>query len=120
MTECVSRSRKEEMKEVEKVWGEEIWLVNNEKYCAKLIIMNSGAEGSYHYHKEKQETFTGMEGHARLIIEGKTYVLHPYCRSKTIYPGERHKLVALTDCVILETSTHHEDGDTYREELSKA
>ena len=44
-------------KEVKKVWGKELWIVNCDKYCGKLLYLDKGATSSYHYHKEKQETF---------------------------------------------------------------
>jgi len=105
--------KKEERKEVDKSWGGEIWLVNN-IYCGKLLVVEKNKECSYHYHKNKQETFICLEGHALLTIEGKEYDLNPMATGKTIFPGEYHKFKGLDKTLILEVSTHHEDEDTYR------
>jgi len=106
-------------KTVEKVWGEEVWLVNCDKYCSKLLVLNEGAECSYHYHPEKQETFYAIEGYVLLTVEGKDYKLAPFLRPKTIYPNEKHKFKGITNAVILETSTHHDEEDVVRLTESK-
>ncbi|MFW9991908.1 MAG: cupin domain-containing protein [Candidatus Odinarchaeota archaeon] len=105
---------KENPKYVEKLWGEEIWLVNNDKYCGKLLIVNRNARCSVHSHPKKQETFKAIEGFALLTINGKEYMLAPFTRPKTILPGEVHSFYGITECVILEISTHHDDEDVIR------
>lgn len=120
--------RKEEIKIVKKVWGKEIWLVNNELYCAKLLSIDPGAKTSVHCHHKKQETFYGLEGAVALIIEGKTYDLNPNARPKTILPGEFHQFVSMAEradgdeawAIILEVSTHHDDSDVERRTESVA
>jgi mannose-6-phosphate isomerase-like protein (cupin superfamily) len=110
---------KEPRKVVEKVWGYELWLVNCDEYCSKLLIVDRKAECSYHCHKDKKETFTCLEGGAILTIEGEEFHLLPWARSKTIFPGEYHSFRALKKTVILEVSTHHEDDDSFRLTESK-
>lgn len=105
---------KEEIKVVPKVWGEEWWLVNNDKYCGKLLKVDRGAESSLHYHPVKQETFYCLDGQVGLIISGKSYMLGPYSRPKTIMPLEAHMFTGLIKSVILEISTHHDDNDVVR------
>lgn len=105
---------KETIKEVKKTWGMEVWLVNNDKYCGKILYLDKGAEGSYHYHKEKQETFFCQKGQVVLTIEGRDYMLNPFSRPKTIKPGKLHSFRGITDAVILEISTPHSDEDVYR------
>jgi len=111
--------KKEPRVDVEKVWGSEIWMVNNESYCAKYLVVDRGATCSYHCHPVKMETFFAVEGYVRLKIEGKEYVLAPFTSAKTILPGQFHKFHGLTECVILEVSTHHEDSDVVRLSESK-
>jgi len=111
--------RKEPFKEVEKAWGEEIWLVNSGKYCGKLLLLDRGAESSYHYHKNKTETFYAIEGYAVLTVEGKEYILAPFARPKTIEPKEKHKFRGITETVILEISTYHDEADVVRLTESK-
>jgi len=106
--------RKENIKIVEKVWGNEEWIVNCDSYCGKLLRLNKGAASSLHYHKQKQETFYALEGQVALTIEGRDYMLNPYSRPKTIMPLEKHQFHGLTDAVILEISTYHDDTDVVR------
>lgn len=105
---------KEAFNEVEKVWGEEIWLVNRPEYCGKLLVLDKGAQSSYHYHKKKQETFYCIEGYAVLTVEDKEYMLAPFARPKTIFPNEKHMFRGITEAVILEVSTQHDEADVYR------
>lgn len=112
--------RKEKLKVVPKVWGEELWLVNSDKYCGKLLTVNKGAESSYHYHREKEETFYCLYGKVSLTIEGKDYTLTPHSCPMTIEPNEKHSFVGLVESVILEVSTHHDNSDVVRLTESKS
>lgn len=104
------------MIEVKKVWGKEVWVVNNDKYCGKLLHLNAGATCSYHYHQEKQETFYCLEGDVWLTVEGEEFLLEePY----TIYPCRPHKFFGISNAVILEVSTTHREDDVVRLSDSK-
>lgn len=111
---------KEDLKEVKKDWGRELVIVNCPKYCGKLLYLDRGAESSCHKHMVKQETFFCLEGTAGLTIEGKVYMLTPFTRPKTILPGRLHSFTGVTDAVILEVGTHHDDRDVIRLTESKA
>ena len=110
---------KEEIKTVQKVWGKEIIIVNRKEYCGKLLCVDYGSQSSYHYHKEKTETFYALSGTVALTIDKKDYMLTPFTRPKTIMPGQGHMFTGLTGAVILEISTHHDDNDVVRETESK-
>ena len=56
----------------------------------------------------------GLEGSALLVIEDNEHLLTPFNLPKTIMPGERHTFYGITDAVILEVSTHHDDADSVR------
>ncbi len=43
--------------QVPKGWGGEIVIVNNDLYCGKILVFNSGCQFSMHYHLIKQETW---------------------------------------------------------------
>ena len=109
----------EDFKTIEKAWGEEIILVNCLEYSSKLLILDRDAVSSYHYHPQKKETFYCIEGYALLTIEGKEYKLAPFLRPKTIFPNEKHKFRGISEAVLLEVSTHHEDTDVFRLTESK-
>ena len=42
---------------VEKDWGHEIWMANNqsENYCGKILRINQGYNSSLHFHLDKHE-----------------------------------------------------------------
>lgn len=108
------------MKEVKKVWGKEIWIVNCKEYCSKLLYLDKGAESSTHYHKAKQETFYVLEGQISLLVEDKFHILVAMkSEPVTIMPREIHKFRGVLDSVILEISTHHDDEDVVRLTESK-
>ncbi len=103
-----------------KRWGVEKWLVNNEMYCGKFLILHPDKATSIHCHKEKHETFHVLEGqfeilflstvekaiHKVLAVKGDTYEVPPH-----VY----HSVKGLDyNNVILEISTHHDDNDSYR------
>lgn len=108
------------MKEVKKVWGREVILINCPKYCGKLLYLDEGAQSSIHYHGEKQETFYCIEGAVSLMVEGENYVLKPFTRPKTVMPGQHHSFLGLANSVIIEVSTHHKESDVFRITESKA
>lgn len=112
---------KEEIKTVKKVWGKEVIIVNREEYCGKLLLVDSGAQSSYHYHRRKIETFYALKGTIALTIDKKDYMLTPFSRPKTIMPNQLHMFTSLgvIDAVILEISTHHNEKDVIRETESK-
>lgn len=111
--------RKESIRTIDKIWGEEIILVNDD-YCGKLLVLDRNAESSYHYHPRKKETFYCLEGYAVLTIEDKEYMLAPFTRPKTIEPNEKHKFKGITEAIILEVSSFHDDTDVVRITPSKA
>lgn len=51
---------------VEKVWGYERILHNDELYCMKELVINPGFQSSLHYHKRKTETFLVVSGEIEL------------------------------------------------------
>lgn len=103
-----------------KVWGREIWLVNEGEYCCKLLEVRKGASGSLHYHITKKETFLIAIGKIRLEYDGSTMTLKAGPKVVTILPGKPHRFKALKNSAILEISTHHKDSDVIRMEASKA
>ena len=104
---------------VPKGWGNELIIENNEMYCGKLLKFKKGCKFSMHYHMIKDETWYVEKGEFiyRWIdtetAEIKVVRLYPedVVRQR---PGQPHQLEAVTDGVVFEVSTHHEDSDSYR------
>jgi len=115
------------MKTVKKVWGEELWIVNNDKYCGKILTVKKGFRCALHYHKKKHETFYVLEGNPYLEVSSGTARKRAFFYEGTAKEGDDfeinpyviHRFSAPTGEVkIIEFSTHHEDSDSYREVLS--
>jgi quercetin dioxygenase-like cupin family protein len=108
-------------KVVEKMWGYEKWITNTPKYCTKEMGLERGFRCSLHFHKVKDETFYVLKGKVLMEIQTDSSekiierVLSPGATIR-IFPGIKHRFSGLEDSVILESSTHHEDSDSYRVE----
>ena len=105
---------------VPKVWGKEIWLVNEPEYCLKMLEIKKGASGSLHYHPVKKESFIVANGKIRLEYGDKVETLKAGPQAIAILPGTPHRFKALKESAILEVSTYHDDQDVVRLEQSKA
>ena len=97
----------------EKVWGREEWIVNNDKYCGKKLVLDKGKRCSLHHHKIKDETFYVQDG--KVLMElGKVERVMNVGEVIEIHRGELHRFSGLEDSVIFEFSTQHFDNDSYR------
>ena len=104
----------------EKAWGHELWIINNELYCGKLLVFKKDKEFSMHYHLLKDEAWYISKGKfeykfidtetsklkSRIVTEGDC--IH-------LLPGQPHQMLALEEgSCIFEVSTQHFDSDSYR------
>ena len=107
------------LQEVQKGWGKEIWLANNNKYCGKILKFNAGSKFSMHYHVDKEETFYILDGHLKLkyfdLSNAEEKIQDLYSGDVVDIPQfNPHKIEAIKESTIIEISTHHEDSDSYR------
>lgn len=110
------------VKTVEKSWGKEEWLANNqgEGYCAKYLYINAGHKFSMHMHVLKAETFILVNDAIAQLLYVDTELGEE--RSMDLVMGVPvdiprfmpHSVKAITDTVVLEVSTFHRDDDSYR------
>ena len=108
------------IKLVNKGWGYEKWIVNNKKYCGKLLFFNKGKRCSWHYHKIKDEVFYLQSGLLRVYYSEDNNL--QTAQQKLLMPGEnfhvytglRHQMIALEDSELFEFSTQHFDSDSHR------
>ncbi len=97
---------------VEKPWGHEIWWAQSDRYVGKVLHVKAGHRLSLQYHERKDETIHLWSGDMVLVLgEGEALreqAMRPgeSCR---IPPGTRHRMIAITDCDILEVSTPEVD-----------
>lgn len=108
----------------EKVWGEEIWIINNEDYCFKILVLKPGFQCSLHRHLQKRETFVVYAGLVKLEqcdVRGKHFEETLISGDqRTIQPKTLHRFSSENGAVIYEISTTHSDFDVERLEESKA
>ena len=103
---------------IDKIWGYEKIIENNEKYCLKFLIFNHRWMNSWHMHFNKDETFYVTKG---------LFYLATYCNGETkdglLYPGDSirikpktiHRLCGLNfHNEVLEASTYFDDKDVER------
>lgn len=104
---------------VQKLWGWEEWIVNNEKYCGKKLVFRKGFRCSLHFHKIKEESFYILAGiiHLELVCNGvrRVRIMRPG-DVEHISVGVVHRITALTNAEVMEFSTQHFDEDSYRVE----
>ncbi|MPZ24253.1 MAG: cupin [Dehalococcoidia bacterium] len=102
---------------VDKPWGYELIWAETEGYVGKVIHIYAGRRLSLQYHDQKLETQMLIAGRAKLIADGPDGALDevemmPW-KGYTIRPYQRHRLVAIDDCDVIEASTP-EAGVTVR------
>ncbi|RKH37384.1 cupin domain-containing protein [Corallococcus sicarius] len=95
-------------KRVEKPWGHELIWAHTERYVGKLLHVKAGHKLSLQFHNRKDETIHVQSGKLLFVVdEGQGLI------EKEMNPGEsyhitpltKHRMVAITDCDILEVST---------------
>jgi mannose-6-phosphate isomerase len=106
-------SEGEPLARVDKPWGYEEILERNDAFVVKRILLRRGERSSLQLHRVKQEWVQVRSGVADLLIgddperlerrrlgEGDWYQVPP----ETI-----HRVDAITDCLLLEVCTPHDD-----------
>lgn len=126
--------------QVSKTWGWETWIVNNESYCGKILVVYPNKHCSIHYHKKKKETFYVLDGSLLLSYVYDNYHfksmesgihngldLFNFCTVHRVVLNKGDSITLDTytphwftsnspvePCKFLEISTHHDDNDSYR------
>lgn len=93
---------------VEKPWGHEVIWAHTERYVGKVLHIRQGHRLSYQYHQQKDETIHVHSGTLCLVVDegsGPTERKLEPGDSYHIRPLTRHRMIAVTDCDVLEVST---------------
>ena len=104
----------------EKAWGHELWIINDEKYCGKLLVFKKNKEFSMHFHLLKDEAWYVSKGKFKfkyIDTESSEEYSIEVNEGDCIHllPGQPHQMLALTEgATIFEVSTQHFDSDSYR------
>lgn len=110
---------------VQKKWGHEEWVFNDAalNICSKLLFVNANNGFHFHCHLNKMEQFLVTKGRVKYFqIDPETReVMSIYLNvgdAIFINPPTCHSILATEDSIILETSTFHEDSDSYRTHIN--
>jgi mannose-6-phosphate isomerase-like protein (cupin superfamily) len=98
---------------IDKPWGHEEIFAETNDYVGKILVIREGQALSLQYHEVKEETLRVLDGELEMVTGpdvdnlqalkmGPGVVFH-------VSPGEIHRMVAVTDCRLLEVSTNHLD-----------
>src|SRR5262249_11734074 len=103
---------------IDKPWGWEIHFTPGDlPYMGKIIHIHADSRVSLQVHDDKQESWTLMSGRAKVLGENEAGELIETeleaAKGYSVVPGQRHRLIGITDCDILEVSTP-ERGTTWR------
>jgi len=97
-------------KRIEKPWGYEEIIEYNKNYVVKKLFMKENHSCSTQYHQLKIETIVILKGKLRIYIGNdinslnfKDYEEGEYI---TIKPYTIHKMLGISDCIYIETSTN--------------
>lgn len=111
-------TNKSYVKRVEKPWGYELhWVPEGLPYMGKIEHVRAGCRLSLQIHDAKQESWFLMHGKAKVVWENAQGELIETIMENgvgyTCMLGQKHRLVGITDCDIIEVSTP-EIGTTLR------
>ena len=96
-------------KMIQKPWGSEEILTNNNNYLFKKLYMKKNFRCSLQYHKKKIETIYVLSGLLEIQIDNKFNLLKKG-NSITIMNNVKHRMKALRDnTYYLEASSSHID-----------
>lgn len=106
------------VKRIEKPWGYELhWVPEDTPYMGKVIHIDMGKRLSLQVHDVKRESWFLMQGRAAVLWENnKGEMIETELKPGFGYRtqvGQKHRLVGITDCDIIEVSTP-ELGTTWR------
>jgi len=120
-------------KQVFKDWGMEVTIVNNEKYCYKVLSSRGGKWSSYglfHMHLDKDETFIIQQGVLQLEVADFSKGVHENCVGTLtlrendqfrIFPRTPHRFKSYggDECIFVEVSTTDREEDSIRGTLEE-
>ncbi|TSC85416.1 MAG: cupin domain-containing protein [Microgenomates group bacterium Gr01-1014_7] len=106
------------IRKMEKPWGYELHFVPETfPYMGKILHIEAGKRLSLQTHDKKQESWFLMKGRAKIIWDNENgSLIETEMKEGKGYAcqiNQRHRLVGITDCDIIEVSTP-EQGTTYR------
>lgn len=100
---------RQEVRRVDKPWGHEIIWAHTERYVGKVLFIKAGERLSLQYHQKKDETVYVMSGKMIFEVGPKDQPREELTMnagdSYHITPFTTHRMIAVEDTYILESST---------------
>jgi mannose-6-phosphate isomerase-like protein (cupin superfamily) len=98
---------------VDKPWGHEEIFAETPSYVGKILFIRQGEALSLQYHEVKDETLRVLDGKLELVFGPDADNLET-CHLERgavfhVSPGTLHRMIAVSDCSLLEVSTNHLD-----------
>lgn len=98
---------------VEKPWGHEEIFAETPHYVGKILFIRQGEALSLQYHEVKEETLRVLDGALELELgrDAENMETH-HLKGGAVFhvtPGTLHRMIATSDCRLLEVSTNHLD-----------
>jgi mannose-6-phosphate isomerase len=98
-----------ETRRVDKPWGHELIWALTDRYCGKILVIETGRRLSLQYHEQKLESILVMSGRLLLWLEDDDGVV----RTEEVGPGEarlipvgrRHRYEAIDRVELFEVSS---------------
>lgn len=98
---------------IDKPWGHEEIFAETDSYVGKILAIRAGQALSLQYHEVKDETLRVLDGELDMVtgpdVDSLGSIRMIAGDVFHVAPGELHRMVAVTDCLLLEVSTHHLD-----------
>lgn len=98
---------------VNKPWGHEEIFAHTEDYVGKILFVRTGEALSLQYHEVKEETLRVLGGELELVTGSSVDELETHLlREGNVFhipPRTLHRMVAISDCTLLEVSTSNLD-----------
>jgi len=98
-----------EPRRVDKPWGHELIWALTDRYCGKILVIETGRRLSLQYHEQKDESIHVVSGRLRLHLDDDAGVmtireLGPG-ESAHVAVGRRHRYEAIERVELIEVST---------------
>jgi mannose-6-phosphate isomerase len=98
-----------ETRRVDKPWGHELIWALTDRYCGKILVIETGRRLSLQYHEQKDEAILVMSGRLLLHLDDETGTM----TTRELGPGEsahvgvgrRHRYEAIERVELVEVST---------------
>ena len=108
-----------DVRKVEKPWGHELIWALTDRYCGKILVIETGRRLSLQYHEQKDESILVLSGRLRLHLDDDTGTMTirelGAGESAHVAVGRRHRYEAIERVELVEVSTP-ELGDVVRVE----